>query len=61
MLVPDAADGFRDYMSSRQSLDDSEGVSFHTVSLSGHRCVRLFLKKLGSPIGRTEIREELEA
>jgi hypothetical protein len=56
MLVPDTADGFRATIGALQSLNVSEGVSFHTFSLPEDRCVRLLLKNLGKFIHEAEIR-----
>jgi hypothetical protein len=61
MLVPETADGFRPSIGTLRSLDESEGVRFHTLSLSEDRCVRLLLKNLGKRMPEAEIREELEA
>jgi hypothetical protein len=33
MLEPETADGFRATIGAQRSLDESEGVSFHTFSL----------------------------
>jgi hypothetical protein len=61
MLVPDTADGFRATIGALRSLDESEGVSFHTFSLREDRCVRLLLKNLGNRMLEAEIREKMEA
>jgi hypothetical protein len=47
MLAPEAADGFRATIAALRSLDASEGVSFHTFSISEDRCVLLLLKNVG--------------
>jgi hypothetical protein len=44
MLVPKTADSFRATIGALRSLDESEGVSFYTSSLSEDRCVRLLFK-----------------
>jgi hypothetical protein len=61
MLVPETADGFRATIGALPSLDENEGVSFHTFSLPEDRCVGLLLKKIGKRMPEAEIREELEA
>jgi hypothetical protein len=61
MLVSETADDFRTTIGALRSLDESEGVSFHTFSLPGDPCVRLLLKNLGKCMPEAEIREELES
>jgi hypothetical protein len=61
MQVPETADGFPATFGALLSLDESEGVSFHTFSLPEDGCVRFLLKKVGKIMPETEIREELEA
>jgi hypothetical protein len=61
MVVPSTADGFRAVVSMLQSLDEGEGVSFHTFTLPEDRCVRLLVKKLGRGMPESVVREELES
>jgi hypothetical protein len=60
MLVPETADGFRATIGALRSINESEGVSFHTFSLPEDRSVRL-LKNIGKRMPEAEIREGLEA
>jgi hypothetical protein len=39
MVVPATADGFRAAVNALRSLDEMEGVSFHTFKLLEDRCV----------------------
>jgi hypothetical protein len=41
MVVPSTADGFRATICALRSLDDMEGMTFHTFSIPEDRCVRL--------------------
>jgi hypothetical protein len=61
MVVPSTADGFRTTVSSLRSLDEKEGVSFHTFTLPEDRCVRLLAKNLGRGMPEGVIGEELES
>jgi hypothetical protein len=61
MLVTETADCFRATIGALRSLDEIEGVSFHTFSLPEDRCVRLLVKNLGKSMPEAEIREDLEA
>jgi hypothetical protein len=60
MVVPSTADGFTDVVSTLRSLDEGEGVSFHTFTLPEDRCVRLLVKNLGRGTPESVVREELE-
>ena len=40
IIVPGTADGFKATVEALRSLDGSNGVTFHTISLSEDRCVR---------------------
>ena len=61
MLVPRTAEGFRATVSALRSLDGSNGVSFHTLSLPEDRRVRLLVKNLGRHMPEDVVREELES
>jgi hypothetical protein len=61
MLELVTADGFRATIGALKSLDEGEGVSFHTFPLPEDRCLRLLLKNLGKLMHEHEISEELEA
>jgi hypothetical protein len=59
MVVPSTTDGFRATVSALRSLDERDGVSFHTFSLPEDRCVRLLVKNLGKRMPESVVREEL--
>jgi hypothetical protein len=61
MVVPSFADRFRAAVSTLQSLDGKEGMSFHTFTLQEDRCVRLLVKNLGRGIPESVVWEELES
>jgi hypothetical protein len=61
MVVPSTSDGFRATVSALRSLDEREGVSFHTFSLPEDRCVRLVVKNLGKRMPESVVHEELES
>jgi hypothetical protein len=50
--VPETTNGFRTTIGALRSLDVSDGMSFHTSSLSEDRCMRMT---------EAEIRDQLEA
>jgi len=60
MVVPSTADGFRAVVSTLRSLDEKDGVSFHTFTLPEDRCARLLVKNLGRVMPESVVREELE-
>jgi hypothetical protein len=60
MVVPSTADGFRAVVSSLRSLDEREGVNFHTFMLPEDRCVRLLVKNLGRGMPESVVQEDLE-
>jgi hypothetical protein len=60
IVVPSTADGFRAAVSTLRSLDEREGVSFHT-SLPEDRCMRLLVKNIGKRMPESVVREELES
>jgi hypothetical protein len=61
MVVPSTANGFRATVSALRSLDEKEGVIFHTFSLPEDRCVRLLVKNLRKRMLESVVREELES
>jgi hypothetical protein len=61
MVVPSTADRFRAVVSALRSLDEGEGVSFHTFKLPENRCVRLLVRNLGRGVPESVVREELES
>jgi hypothetical protein len=61
MVVPSIAEGFRDAVRTRRSLDGKEGVSFHTFTLPEDRCVRFLIKNLGSDMPESVVQKELES
>jgi hypothetical protein len=61
MLMLETSDCFRATFGVLRSLDESEGVSFHTFSLPEDLCMCLFLKNESKLISEAEIPEELEA
>jgi hypothetical protein len=61
MVVPSTADGFRTVVSALRSLDEGEGVSFHTFRLPEDCCVRLLVKNLGRGMPESVVWEELES
>jgi hypothetical protein len=60
MLVPETANGFRATIGSLRTLDESEGVSFHTFSLPENRFVYLLLKNIGKRMPEADTEEKLE-
>ena len=50
IIVPSTADGFRAAVRALRSLDEREGVSFHTFTLPEDHCLRLLVKNLGRVI-----------
>ena len=61
MIVPSAADGFRDAVRALRSLDGNEGVSFHTFTLPEDHCVRLLVNKLDRGMLESVVREGLKS
>jgi hypothetical protein len=61
MVVPSSANVFRATVSALRSLEGGEGVTFHTFTLPGNRCVWLLVKNLGRGMPESVVREELEA
>ena len=61
MVVPSTADGFRAAVSALRSLDGKGDVSFHTFTLPDDRCARILVKKLGSGMPESVVREGLES
>jgi hypothetical protein len=61
VVVAATADGFQAAVSALGSLDGKNGVNFHTYSLTEDRCVRLFIKNLGSRMPEGVVREELRS
>jgi hypothetical protein len=61
MLVHKTTDIFRATIGTLRSLDESEGVSFQTFSLSEDGCVRLLVENLGKRMPKADIQEELKA
>jgi hypothetical protein len=60
MLVPGTADDFWADNAAIRSLVVSKSVCLHTPSIPEDRRVRLLIKKLGSGMPETVVREELE-
>jgi hypothetical protein len=61
MVVPSTADGFRAVVGALRSLDEGEGVSFHTFTFPWDRCVRLLVKNLGRGMPDSVVWEEMES
>jgi hypothetical protein len=61
MVVPSTADGVRAVVRALRSLDEGEGVNFHTFTLSEDRCVRLLVKNLGRGMPESDVQEKLES
>ena len=57
---PDNRQCFRATVNAQGSIDEGEGVSFHTT-LPEDRCVRLLVKKLGRGMTESVVWEELES
>jgi hypothetical protein len=55
MLVSETANGLRATIGALRSLDESEGVSFHTFSLPENLFVHLLLKNIGKRMPEAEI------
>ena len=61
MVVPSTADGFRAAVSALRSLDEKDGVRFHTFRLPEDRCARLLVKTLCRGVPESMVMEELES
>jgi hypothetical protein len=58
--VLETAVSFRATSGALQSLDEIEGVSFHTFSFTEDQCVRLLLKNFGKRVPEAEILKQLK-
>ena len=58
LVVPSTADGFRAAVSALRSLDEKDGVSFHTFRLPEDRCARLLVKTLCRGVPESVVRDE---
>ena len=61
MVVPSTAEGFRAAVTVLRSLDEKEGVGFHTFTFPEDRFVRLLVKNLGRSMPDSVVRDELRS
>jgi len=61
IVVPSTAYKFRTWTSALYSLNEQDGVSFHTFMRSEDRCLRLLVKNLCRVMPESVVREELKS